>query len=64
MDEVMASPEAVDARGVATSASPEPVAEPRGAAGRGPSLPLSSRFLLLATGLIGIPLALAIGITT
>ena len=32
--------------------------------GRGPSMPLATRLLLLATGLIGIPLALAIGITT
>jgi len=37
--------------------------DPRGER-RGPSRPLATRLLLLASGLIGIPLALAIGITT
>jgi serine/threonine-protein kinase len=42
----------------------EPAAPPARGEGRGPSLPLGTRLLLLATGLIGIPLALAIGLTT
>ena len=64
METVPAQPPAgspVDAPAVAVSESASP--RTRGD-GRGPSLPLATRLLLLATGLIGIPLALAIGITT
>src|SRR5262245_56721901 len=41
-----------------------PAAAPARVSGRGSSLPLATRLLMFATGLIAVPLALAIGITT
>src|SRR5262245_63158026 len=62
MDAIPAQAEA----GASAEPPVAPVSEPVTARGehRGPSRPLATRLLLLATGLIGIPLALAIGLTT
>ena len=64
MDTAPAAP-AVEASGESAGAPIVAPETPRARSeGRGPGLPLATRLLLLATGLIGIPLALAIGLTT
>src|SRR5262245_20366143 len=64
METVAVQPAAGTPVDAPAASSAEPAAPPARGEGRGPSLPLGTRLLLLATGLIGIPLALAIGLTT
>jgi len=64
METVLAPPTAGSPADPSGTSVAGPATHPARSDRGGPSLPLGTRLLLLATGLIGIPLALAIGITT